>query len=297
MSAPMSKMNLTMCAALLLLPVTLSGNALAACSARFEGGNQAWLGAYNPFAPTDTVTQRNVRLTNLSGDNCRYRLYFRRSTGVGSFSARLQYALLDTAGQSLLTEHVGLTSDRYALSPTVSWSADFAVNFSASLSRGQVGGPGVYADRIETVLYSENGQVEIDRQDFWLWMPVESVAMINVSGGGVSTSVPFGKLSAGASRTVIVEARANTSYTVELLSAHGGSLLIDPPVPGQSWFVPYRTSLDGIVIEFGTKNRFEISSGGSGVRSHSLTLQILDATGKRAGTYRDVITARVSVAY
>jgi hypothetical protein len=197
----------------------------------------------------------------------------------------------------LLGEQAGGTSARYVSSSTVSGNGDFSVDYLASIGRGQIAGPGRYTDRIETVLYTEDGLSELDRRDLWIGLPVESVAMLSVAGGGVATSVPFGKLTAGATRTVIVEARANAPYTVELTSANDGRMLLDPPVAEQLWSIAYRVTLDGAVMNFGGEQRVPISSGNAGIRSHTLGFQILEIKGKRAGNYRDVITAKISIQY
>lgn len=280
-----------------ILALTGAEPSRAACLARFDGTNSTLLTAYDPFAPTDLVMQKTVRLMNLSGENCRYRIYFQRAGGDGRFSDQLQYSLLTRSGQSLLTEQAGGTAVRYVSSSTVSENGDFSVDYLASIGRGQIAGPGRYTDRVETVLYTEDGLSELDRRDLWIGLPVESVAMLSIAGGGVATSVPFGKLTTGATRTVIVEARANAPYTVELISANDGRMLLDPPVAGQVWSIAYRVTLDGAAMNLETEQRVPISSGSAGVRSHTLGFQILEIRGKRAGNYRDVITAKISIQY
>lgn len=293
----MDKIWAKACVGAVILVLTGAGPSRATCSARFDGSNSTLLTAYDPFAPTDMVMQRSVRMMNLSGENCKYRIYFQRAAGDGRFSDQLQYSLVSQSGQGLLTEQVGGTSERYVFSSTVSGNGDFSAQYLALIGRGQIAGPGRYSDRIETVLYTEDGFSELDRRDLWIGLAVESVAILSVAGGGVATSVPFGKLTAGATRTVIVEARANAPYTVELSSANDGRMILDPPVAGQLWSIAYRATLDGAVMDFGTEQRVPISSGTAGVRSHTLGFQILEIKGKRAGTYRDIITAKISIQY
>jgi hypothetical protein len=282
-------------AAFLLMSV--SAEHTLACSSRFDGPNSTWLSSYNPFAAADSIDHRTLRLINLSGENCRYRVYFHRNPATGSFSDKLVYNLTSRSAQPLLSEDVGAPSNRYIVSPTASGYSEVPLNYSVVVNRGQLARPGNYMDRVEMVLFSEDGYSELDRHEYWYWISVQSVAMINLAGGGLATSVQFGKLLTGATKSLILEARSNTPYTMELTSSSGGDMLLDPPVAGQTWSIPYRVSLNGDAIGFDSQKRFELSSGSSGEREHALTFQILDADGKRAGLYRDVITAKISVAY
>jgi hypothetical protein len=152
----------------------------------------------------------------------------------------------------------------------------------------------VHADRIEIVLFSENGQIEIDRRDFYIWMQVESVSMVNVAGGGVGTTVQFGNLATGMTRSLILEARSNTQYKISFASSNSGHLQLDPPIAGRVWSIPYRMLVDGSLFDLSQQTYLQGISPVSGQQSHSLTFQIVNADGKRAGRYKDVITAKIS---
>jgi hypothetical protein len=274
--------------------IALAGQANADCSARFSGYLYTVLPSYNPFSPTDILTQKNLQIHNLSGENCRYRIYFRRNPAIGQLSSRLRYSVIDDQNQSLLLENVGFSASRFLLSPPASGLNTQTVSYSVNVERGQIASPAVLADRIEVVLFSENGQTEIDRRDLYIWITVESVSMVNLAGGGVGTTVQFGNLTTGMTRSLILEARSNTQYMISFVSSNAGSLQLDPPVPGRVWSVPYRILVDGSPFDLSRLSYLQGTSPTSGQQSHSITFQIINADGKRAGSYKDVITARIS---
>jgi hypothetical protein len=270
------------------------GSAHAACTARFDGPPYTVLPSYNPFAPADISARKTIQVANLSGEGCRYRAYFRRSPTTAQFSSRLKYDLTNDTGQSLLVETAGAGVSRFLLSPPLSGYAVQSIGFNVLVERGQIASPALYVDRIELVLSSEDGQTELAHGDYYLWISVQSISMISVTGGGVSTSVPFNTLATGMSRSLILEAKSNTGYTISFTSSNGGKLSLDPPIAGQSWVIPYKMTVDGAPSSL---NGQPLSLGGtpvSGQQSHSLTFQIIDADRKRAGRYKDVITVRIA---
>ena len=274
--------------------LALVGEARADCSAKFDGQPYTVLPSYNPFSPTDIVARKNLQIRNLSGENCRYRIYFRRNPAVGLLSGQLRYKMIDHQNQSLLLENVGSSESRFLISPPASGQVTQNIEYSVNVERGQITSPGVLADHVEAVLFSENGQTEIDRRGHYFWIMVESVSMVNLAGGGVATTVQFGNLATGMTRSLILEARSNTQYTISFTSSNGGNLQLDPPVPGRAWSIPYRILVDGSPFDLSRRTYLQGSSPALGQQSHSLTFQIIDAESKRAGRYKDVITARIS---
>jgi hypothetical protein len=270
------------------------GSAEAACTARFDGSSYTVLPSYNPFAPTDMSARKTIQVANLSGEACRYRVYFRRSPTIAQFSSRLKYNLTDDAGQSLLVETAGSSVSRFLFPPALSGYGLQSIGFNVSVERGQITPPALHWDRIELVLSSEDGQTELARRDYYLWISVQSIAMISLTGGGVSTSVPFNTLTTGMSRSLILEAKSNTEYTLSFTSSHGGKLSLDPPITGQSWVIPYRMTVDGAPFALNGQPLSLGAASVSGQQSHSLTFQIIDADRKRAGRYKDVITVRIA---
>jgi hypothetical protein len=106
--------------------------------------------------------------------------------------------------------------------------------------------------------------------------------------------VPFNTLTTGMSRSLILEAKSNTEYTLSFTSSHGGKLSLDPPITGQSWVIPYRMTVDGAPFALNGQPLSLGAASVSGQQSHSLTFQIIDADRKRAGRYKDVITVRIA---
>lgn len=273
---------------------TGGGQAKAECSAQLDGPPFTVLPAYNPFAPADIFAHKNLQIRHLVGTGCQYRIAFRRNPAVGAFSDKLRYSVGDDQSQSLLVANAGPGNSRFLLSSPASAGMIQSVGYVVNVERGQIASPGVLVDRIEVVLLSENGQTEINSRDFYIWIQVESISMVNIAGGGPSTTVQFGNLITGMTRSLILEARSNIQYTISFESTNKGKLELDPPVAGRAWSIPYRLSVDGAAFDLSQQNYIQRMSSTSGKQSHSLAVQIIDANEKRAGRYRDVITAKIT---
>ncbi len=266
----------------------------AACSARFDGAPYTFLPSYNPFSPTDLAVSKTIQIANLSGDGCRYRVYFRRSPATGQFSPKLHYDLTDNLNQLLLVENVGSGSYRYLVSPAASGYVYRSIAFNVVIARGQIAAPSVLGDRIELFLFSEDGQTQLDQRYFDFWISVPSISMINLAGGGLATSVQFNTLVTGMTRSLILEARSNTGYTISFASSNQGNMMLDPPIAGHTWLIPYQMKVDGAQFDLSGQSTLQGVSPASGEQSHSLSFQIVDAERKRAGTYKDVITVQIA---
>jgi hypothetical protein len=109
--------------------------------------------------------------------------------------------------------------------------------------------------------------------------------------------VQFDQLQTGKTRSLILEARSNAAYDITFSSSHGGQMRLDPPIAGQSWHIPYAMSVDGSEVDISLSLVVPQQKAADGMRSHMLDFVILDAAGKRAGIYKDVITGMIVPKY
>ena len=287
-----------MCRLGLMLPLmsalgAITAPALAQCIGKFEDSAAYALPSYDPFSPQDVRIRKEFYVRNLSNQACRFRVYLVRSPPQGVFTNHLRYAVTDEQALSLLTESASSAAGRFLLSSEVAAFGRVALGYYLDVERGQVAAPATYNDRIEAILWPEQSADEVDRQSVSLSMPVESVTNVSIAGGGISTTVQFGKLETGKSRTLIVEAYSNTPYKLTFASAHNGNLRLDPPVPTQTWSIPYRLDVDGTAADLSTERVLPGDASSGGKQAHTLTFQIVDAAAKRAGIYKDVITIKI----
>lgn len=276
------------------LCMSVASSAVADCNARFEEAGVISLSPYNPFSPSDLYSRRSVHVRNLSHKTCSFRIYFKRVPAVGQFSDSLSYALTDDRNATLFTKVITDESQLYLQAAKIPPFVKAAVKFNVNVKRGQISSPGVYTDQFKMVLVSDDDGNEIlDQKTLSITMIVEAVSSINLAGGGISTAVEFGKLENGKSRSLILEARSNANYNISITSQNDGHLLLEPPVPGQDWSVSYQMTFDGIATKLDEAAVLGGDKPTSGERTHKLSFKITDARAKRAGIYKDVVTATI----
>jgi hypothetical protein len=163
-----------------------------------------------------------------------------------------------------------------------------------SLPEGQFLSPGQFRKDIELLLKdeagTENGEDALDAASLPLLCSVEDHLGVNIAGAGVATTVDFGELSGGDSRRVVIEARANRSFLLEIESLNGGVLVMEPPY--QEWRIEYDVDLNGRSLKLPFKAG-PYERGGIGGQSFPLDFRIGDVEAKRAGLYTDEITVTI----
>lgn len=282
------------CAALLWSSLPLP--AFAWCSGGFDGPASQTLPQYDPFAAVNLRVRVGLSVRNWSEAPCQFRVFFTRVPASGEFAPNLHYLLVDQNGAGLLRADMdNAETNRSLLSPLVSGSSVGLLEFYLDVARGQISLPGTFTDRVAAILYATDRNIELDRRTLQFTLPVPSVSIVNIAGGGLSTSINFGKLEAGKARSVILEARANEPYTVKFTSQHNGRMLLDPPVAGQNWAIDYQLRIDGASADLANTVNLSADSTSSGQRSHNLEFKIMDVGNKRAGIYKDVVTAIIAV--
>ncbi len=277
-----------------LLP-QLASEAFADCAARFDGPSRIILSDYDPFAPTDMSSPRSLTVKNTGDQTCKYRVVFARTPGEGRLGPDIRYSLTNATGADLFqTDNPPFDATKSLATEGIAPQNAGSVTYSVFLPRGQFARPGVYVDSISAVLLVDGSSAELDRRSIRLLLRVKAIATINIAGGGLATSVNFGSLEAGKTRSVILQTRSNERYTIRLTSQHRGRLRLDPPITGQDWSVDYRMEIDGTGTDLSTDAAiFQGESSESGERTHTFAFKLLDATNKRAGLYKDVITATI----
>ncbi|WP_088342663.1 MULTISPECIES: hypothetical protein [Rhodomicrobium] len=268
----------------------------ASCQGHIVGSNRIFLSDYDPFAPTDARSPQTLSVHNHSDEGCRYRIALIRTPPNDRLGQYLNYNLTTPAGVSLLqSEDAQLDTGKLLQTSNLLPNNTGSVSYSVFLGRGQFAPPGVYGDHFLAILLSDHGSAELDRKSILLLQRVQPIANVSIAGGGLATSINFGYFHSGERRSVVLQAQSNEAYTIRLSSQHKSRLNLDPPITGQNWSVDYRMEVDGAAADLtGDAALVQAGMPSAGLRSHSLSFKILDIANKRAGLYKDVVTATIS---
>jgi hypothetical protein len=185
------------------------------CEAQFEGLGEAALHDYDPFSPIDAVTALTLGIRNTGTQECQYRVYFVRAPEIGALGPNIRYALNDGGGSGLLvSSELALEAANFLVSAPLAPSAAGQLDYTADVPRGQYSGPDEFDDTVTVILTASDHSIELDRMTLRLRMRVKSVLDISLLGGGIGTEVDFGELTAGQSRTLVLQAYSNEDYAL-----------------------------------------------------------------------------------
>jgi hypothetical protein len=271
--------------------------AMADCTGKLEGSFHVNPIVYDPFAPTDHIVRHVISIRNTSDTECKYLLAFTSASDPAKLDNTILYSIENDNGDDILmTEKqdiIGLRSANAPAGSSLSLSPIFVI------PRGQLISPGLYTVDLSIQLFaiSDDGtlqQAAVDTHSLTVDCEVQSILSVTLAGGGTATSVDFGEITSGEERTVLLKARANRDYRLELVSQNSGRLTLDPTIPGEEWGIDYSVLVDGTAqsLEQGVKI-VEYNSPSQGETSHSLLFRLNDARMKRAGIYKDVVSIKI----
>jgi hypothetical protein len=265
------------------------------CNGTFNISTQVYINEYDPFSSTDINSTHPVSIQNTGDIACQYRILFVRTAVEASFEDKIDYKVVNASGADLFITAGTLTPSPPSLETSIIDALSLSTsNFFVSVMRGQLASPGTYEDTFDIVLKPLNDDIELDRRTLTLRLPVISVTSLNISGGGVHIKVDFGTLMSGQSRTVLLEAYSNENYGLQLMSQYGGELYLDQSATAQNWSIPYQLSVDGVTADISNSQiLLDGAEASLGQRTHRLDFTIIDVSNKRAGIYKDVITAKI----
>jgi hypothetical protein len=302
MSSVLHKLLLSGLALLLLL--AFGGRAEAQCAAgRMVGNNFIASGSYDPFSATDVFDAFTIQIRNNSGATCSYGLVFHRTSLPATMGGAVIYAVTNAGGTSVMsTTAANVNAPVWLPLLNVPAGATVTATYYVSIARGQVVGPATRSDPIEVWLYGLNSggsivQPRLHRDNLTVRYTTPTSISTNVAGGGSTTTVDFGELVAGASRSVNIEARSNVNYQLRATSLNLGVMRL--PAPYNAWSVGYAATLGGAALGLGTVTGTVLGPSTptpAAGRSHPLAVTVGTVADKRAGTYTDEVTIRIEVA-
>lgn len=288
-----------------------AGSGAFACAVSIAGGGPRLLLAYNPFDPAAERLAASLQVVNRGGKPCDGALVFLKKGDLGAAGAgktTVAYDIQNPAtGASLASADPGaaplLPPGAFLAVPNLRPGEVRVVNYTVRAPAGQVIPPGAYSGAFEAVPYQGTGG-QFSRAgsgaSIALAIQVTAVMSVNIAGGGQSTTLDFGALSAGATRSVRLQVRSNRNFRLAASSENGGVMKLEPPAgDGLSWETPYTVRIgNGGEMSLKTEQRIAMPTAPTALGGASVPIEVKigDASNKRAGRYKDVITVSVDAA-
>jgi hypothetical protein len=273
------------------LAVNVNGASAQDCLGRISAYDDP-VADYNPFSALAHRSQFGVTIENTGSAACRYALNAHDLAQSDRFSFRIASAdgapLMDSEAVAATGGGGGIVSR--LLEPAETQRLDLVY----SLPEGQYLSPGLHLGEIELALTDADNPGDkgsaLDTVSLPLACRVDDYLGVNIAGAGLTKTVDFGELVEGNSRRVVIEARANRSFTLEIESRHGGVLVMEPPY--EDWRIEYDVDLNGRALKLPFKAG-PYDRGGLSGQAFSLDFRIGETDTKRAGLYTDEITVTI----
>lgn len=257
---------------------------------------------YDPFNPSDTADKLKLSIRNTGDEACGYALAFRTPGGSAKLGKILTYFLTGLNGRPLLIDAMTKVPAASQLAAPVPVDGTDDFSYRVVIPRGQFAAPGYYVDTLTLELYAldsvgQVGSMPLDSTTLQLSYTVLQILSVNIKGAGTTTTVDFGELTMGKQKTVIIQARSNHSYDLNISSSNYGAMALTPPVPSQNWSVGYEARFNNRPLDLNKGTSMQKLPPTYGEEaSHKLEVTVGDVARKRAGEYKDVITVQISPA-
>ena len=247
---------------------------------------------YNPFSPIAYRNPFSVTIENSGDTACRYRLGAKTNGAGKDFSFRIETA----HGELLMASNAAGTGSELA-SRRLEPGETQRLGLIYILPEGQYLSPGQFRSGIELILTDADGSGDgkdvLHTVSLPLLCSVDDYLGVNIAGAGLTKTVDFGELIEGDSRRVVIKARTNRNFLLEIESRHGRALVMEPPY--QNWRIEYGIDLNGKTLRLPYRAG-PYERGGIRGQSFSLDFRVGDVESKRAGLYTDEIIVTIKPA-
>ena len=210
---------------------------------------------------------------------------------------RIPYTLLDMFSDTNATPLAGRTLHRVTQrAVAVPPGGQQVVRYQFNVADAAIDGDGLFSQHVSIEAQGVDGRSLATRQ-LVLGIDVLPSAALGLSGAFQLNNghalVDLGELQQGPAQVPLhLRVQATRRYTLTFDSQNNGQLRM----AGTEWSVPYNVLVDGRLIRLGAGRDFYRANDGTGLRRDSLPLAFLigDVSGRRAGTYTDVISISVA---
>jgi len=249
--------------------------------------------AYNPLDNSDTRQTFQIELHN---DSC----------GTGAGEIGVSNTPVDSAGAAIGSP-VQTGYDVQAANGSATVNFDQSVATLAQVSAGTVA-EGQSADLTWTIDIAAHSIIDYDKRNFTIYVvgamggayeyipvnlqvDITAITQLSFAGAATTLTMDFGELSSNASQNIGVFAQATVPFDIVWTSENNGVL---KNLGDANWQIPYTATLNGTVMGNSTVYTDTTGGGTQGASvSLPLTVTIGDASDKKAGTYRDIVTIKI----
>lgn len=258
---------------------------------------------YDPFSAIPVSDSYEITVMNTSAAPCTFVLSLSSATPNETRLGRIIfYTITNSSGRPVPVTPIGAPPAIMLLSPASAPNATYVFRYYITIDRGQFASPATYSDNLNLELYNfDGGQIKpprLDAKTLAIAYTVPQSLSVNLKGGDLDTTLNFEPFTPGAQRSVLLEARSNLPYQLNVSSINHGVMALTPPIPGKDWSVSYAASMAGRPLNLRQKAvvsdlppTFPRSDA-----VYNLTVSIGDVAKKRAGRYEDTITVEIVAA-
>jgi hypothetical protein len=262
---------------------------------------------YNPFQAGASTSEVSFTVRNADSKPCDAAFTFfhpgapQAQAGGG---AALNYRLLGGSGpvmQGAAAPPSVLSGSNATESITVGARQTYTGHAMIAAGDGQVVGPGTYTDQLTLGLYQRTAGAAYTRAadaTLIVTITVNSQMILAVAGGGRKTTLNFGDLSDGATRSVQLLAYSNQGFHLVVSSDNAGVMKpVDQVSQAEGqWRVPYKIAVNrGAQVDLARERTISLKQGATAKSGLAIPIdvQIGSTNGQRAGIYHDVITVAI----
>ena len=276
-------------------PVTgHGGGACGSLSVRLL--SNATISQYDALIAADYLSPMQIELRNDGDEACSGSIRFDASRSsrflTGTQGGRLNYLIVgESSGNDIILDPE--SGSGRAIGFTVARRSSLILRPQLRVNGGQPGRSGRYEAVIDAVL---DGSDDGDRTSVVLAVEVVASVQANFvgtdAGSGSVATMNLGELFTGQERSIGIQIRANANVDLTISSENRGRLNRD----GGGGAVPYDLTFGGQRIDLEQEDSIRVRLGEDSVRGlrRQVTVKVGDTSRQRAGTYRDIVTFRIS---
>lgn len=274
----------------------------ADCTLRIESAATNWhIQGYDPFGSTPPIATFDVTYVNDGGAACVFDGIFvldQEAFGLSRAgdSRRVSYTLLDQFSGVGVTPMSGRTIAGATRRPiVVQPRSQQIVRYQFAIDEDGLTGDGLYSQRMTLQAVQQGRGAVLATRMLSLGVNVLPSAVLGLSGqftrsGGLAT-VDLGELNPGASPVPLqVRVSSTRAYRLQFSSLNSGQLVLKDT----QWRVPYSLRLGETALSLTSPAVWDSEPRPAAAGSKPLVFVIGDVAGRRAGTYRDILTISIA---
>lgn len=274
----------------------------ADCALTIQTSAANWyIQGYDPFASNPPIASFDVTFNNEGGAACVFDPVFvldQEPFGLtqSGRQVRVSYTLLDQFSNANATPISGRTIGTATRRPVVVQPrSQQLVRYQFAVDEDGLTGDGLYSQRVMLTAEGRGQNGTLASRALVLGVNVLPSAVLGLSGQftrvGGQALIDLGELHEGTAQVPLqVRVASTRAYRLEFASRNAGQLMM----ADSRWSVPYGLAVGDKSLSLASRAVYESNDTTATSASLPLRFVIGDASGKRAGTYSDVVTISIA---